>query len=80
MLEAKSKHHSLDLATRYRYCAQDMFNILICGGFSRFDGYSRSVHEVDGRNLGNFTTTALQMIKNRAGHIAVYLRGEIFVF
>ena len=57
-----------------------MFNVLICRGLCRFNGFSREVNEVNGRNLGNFTNTALQMKKNRAGFKAVYLRGEIFVF
>ena len=55
VLKAKSKHHSKDLATRHRCCDQNMFNVLFCGGFCRFNGYSRKVNEVYGRNLGNFT-------------------------
>ena len=77
VLKEKREYHRSDIANYHRYCDQDMFNILVCGGCS--DGfYLKSIHQVDVRNPSK--TNALQMPKSRAYFKAVYLKGEIYFF
>ena len=59
-LESDSKLIQRNISNRYRYCDQDKFNILICGGIA---GYSltKNVHKVDGRNLRQSTNNWFQL-------------------
>ena len=65
--------------TRYRYCDQDKFNILVCGGRVGFF-YSSDVHKIDCKNLKQSISDHFQLSESLAFLKAVYLRGEVFVF
>ena len=62
-----------------RYCNQNSFSILLCGGIYDFDEYDRNVSQINGSNFEDVKD--LPPIKtDRVYHVAVCLRGEVFVF
>ena len=62
-----------------RYCAQNNFNLLICGGNNvRFDKTSRKVTQIDGKDVNKMTYIA-PMNQCRNMFKAVCLKGEIYV-
>ena len=78
-LEGDSKHLQGKLTTRYRYCDQDKFNILVCGGHNGLS-YTKNVHEVDGKNLKQYIVNRFQLTESCAVLKTVYLRGEVYFF
>ena len=78
MLNGDIKCCQSNVATRYRYCNQDMFNILICGGCSKF-GDHKVIHEIDGRSLKHIKNNRFHMKKHRYSFKSVYLKGEIYI-
>ena len=63
-----------------RYCGQDMFNILICGGQnSKSYEVVSTVNQIKGIDL-NKTKTLSSMTIEREMFTAVCLKGEIYVF
>lgn len=72
-----SKKVESKLSARHRYCGQDMFDVLVCGGYFE-KCFFTNVHKVDGRSFKPSKADTLQMKRTRAHFKAVYLRGEVY--
>ena len=63
-----------------RYCDQNMFNFLICGGREKRPRKgSRIVKEVSGRNFNSFKFLP-SMVTERCSALAVCSKGDVYVF
>ena len=62
-----------------RYCCQNNFNILVCGGTNEKKIVVRDVHQVDGNTL-KYVKNVSQMKAERTSFEAVCLKGEVYVF
>ena len=63
-----------------RYCNQNKFNILVCGGYDhRNKNIVKTVNQVEGSNLHR-TKIIPSMLEERNCFEAVYLKGEVYVF
>ena len=61
-----------------RYCSQNKFNLLICGGENELQ-YVRNVYQVDGRTLKRVKGVS-RMKVGRKKFEAVNLKGEVYAF
>ena len=62
-----------------RYCSQNKFDVLICGGIDTKTRKSlKSVHRIDGKSLTNVKTLP-PMLKERSNFKTVCLKGEVYV-
>ena len=62
-----------------RYCNQNKFNILICGGKNYVYETVSGVFQIDGTDLRNVKAVSL-MLKKRYDSQAVCLKGKVYVF
>ena len=63
-----------------RYCNQDCFNILLCGGYYRgFGNVVNTVNQISGKNF-EYQNDFPPMIEERYESKAVCLKAEIYVF
>ena len=85
ILDRKCFPHTSNIYYTNRYCKQNKFNILICGGGikipNEYDEYesSRIVYQVNGCNLTN-TKTLPSLIEKRSSYKSVCLNAEVYVF
>ena len=70
---------STDKYITSRYCSQNKFNVLICGGRNEQSLVVRNVHQVDGSTL-NYVNDISEMKIERINFEAVSLKGEVYVF
>ena len=63
-----------------RYCDQDLYNVLICGGRDAIQRRAvKSVHQIDGNSLKK-SKVLTSMIKERTRFQSVCLNGEVYIF
>ena len=82
--EIKKKKDSSGLDSRVgctgRYCDQNMFNILVCGGREKYPRtVSRKAKEISGRDFNSFKFLP-SMVAERNGSLAVCSKGDVYVF
>ena len=80
LADKKYFQHSLTVYYTGRYCSQNKYNLLICGGFDeRLDEVVSKVHQVNGNDMNN-PKHLTQMKNERRSFEAVCLKGEVYVF
>ena len=78
--EVITKKGTSSLNIKYRYCSQNKFNILLCGGYDNETSKTvRDIHQINGSNLNNVKRLPSMTI-DRKNCISVCLKGEIYVF
>ena len=61
-----------------RYCSQNEFDVLICGGFDRkMRKYLKGVYRIDGKSLKNVKTVP-PMLKESSNFKTVYLKRQVY--
>ena len=62
-----------------RYCNQDMYSILVCGGVDATDTAVSNVKQLNATNL-DCVSVLSPMVENRRDSVAVCLKGEVYLF
>ena len=79
VLENKKEPHSNNPSNISRYCNQDKFNIIICGGSNHRGNYVNDVYSVEADNFNSVNRLA-PMIEGRKHFQAVCIKNEVYVF
>ena len=72
-------HNKSSVSYTSRYCNQDLYSILVCGGQDTTETEVNSVKQLNATNL-NCVSDVSPMINNRQDFKAVCLKGEVYIF
>ena len=80
VIKSRKECHSINLSTTIRYCNQNNFNIMLCGGKDKNrDNVVSDIYSFKTNSL-NSVSRLPQMMESRQDSKAVFINGEVYVF